>query len=145
MAPKDLEDKSVLLAAHLLELVGKAEKGNGIAMAMDILESKRALKKFYQIMASQGRKKSPLSLAKFSCSIKSVKSGKIESINNKTINHLSRILGCPVDKGAGIYLYKHKHEKINKGDSLVNFYSESNKKLQEAKKHFHLTNPFIIK
>ena len=71
-------------------------------------------------------------LAKFKKEIKSPKTGKISKIDNKLINLLGRILGCPADKGAGIYLYKHLNEKISKGEHLLTLYSESDRKLKEA-------------
>ena len=37
--PKDLEDKSLLLAGKLLEMTGKAKKEKGIEMAKTVLES----------------------------------------------------------------------------------------------------------
>jgi len=142
--PKDLERKAVHLAGEILELTGKAAKGKGISMALEILESKRALKKFYEIIEAQGRKKAAMKIAPFSYSIKAVKNGKVESIDNKMINHLSRILGCPVDKGSGIFIHKHRGENVKKGESLLTFYSESNKKLNEAVEHFYLEKPVPI-
>lgn len=144
-SPKDLERKAIKLSAEILELVGKVEKGKGVALAEEILESKKALKKFYEIIEAQGRKKGSLKLAKFSYQIKSNRNCKILGVDNKIINHLSRILGCPVDKGSGIYLNKHKKEYVKKGEVLLTFYSESNKKLNEAIEHFYLKNPFYLK
>ena len=144
-SPKDLENKSVKLAGKILELIGKAKKGDGIFLAKEILESKKALKKFNEIIDAQGRKKGSLKLAHFSYQIKSHKSGKIMKIDNLIINHLSRILGCPVDKCSGIYLHKHKNEYVKKGEVLLTFYSESNKKLNETIEKFYIDNPILIK
>ncbi|MEK6871671.1 MAG: thymidine phosphorylase, partial [Nanoarchaeota archaeon] len=51
--PQDLEEKSLLLAGELFELVGKAKKGKGILLAKKILESGQALKKFIEIINAQ--------------------------------------------------------------------------------------------
>lgn len=136
--PKDLEMKSVILAGKILEMVGKAKPGKGRAMAQEILESGSALNKFNQITDAQGRKSGPLKLSKFSYLIKADKNGKIVEIDNKSINHLSRVLGCPTDKGSGIYLHKHLEEKIKKGEPLLTFYAESKKRITDAVKIYTL-------
>ena len=65
-------------------------------------------------------------------------------IDNKEINHLGRILGCPEDKGAGVYLHKNKSKMVNKGEKLITLYSESTDKLKEAIKVFESEKPFIL-
>lgn len=131
--PKDLENKCLFLSGVLLELLGKAKKGKGKKLALEILNSKRAYKKFEEIITAQGRKRKGLILAKYSIDIKAERNGKIHSIDNKKINYISRVLGCPNDKSAGIYLYKHKKDRIKKGEKLLTLYSESRSKLDEAK------------
>ncbi len=51
--PKDLEEKSIMLAGKLLEMTGKAKKGNGIKSAAQILDSGKAFKKFQEIIKAQ--------------------------------------------------------------------------------------------
>lgn len=142
--PKDLENKSILLAGELLELTGKAKKGLGIMMAAEVLNSKKALLKFYDIIKNQGENKNGLKLAKLKKEIRADRTGKINSIDNKLINHLGRTLGCPQDKGAGIYLHKKRFEIVNKNDLLVTFYSESKEKLEDAIRQFNKDKPISI-
>jgi len=132
-SPKDLEKKSIFLSGKLLEMMNIAKRGDGEKVAIEILDSKRALKKFNQIVNAQGRKKTKLRTAKFKHDIKSKKKGKIKEINNKKINRLARILGCPITKSAGIYLHKHVNDKVEKGEKIFTIYSESKKKLAEGK------------
>ena len=142
--PKDLEEKSLLLAGEIFEMTGKTRKGEGKSLALKILDSGNALKKFKEIIAAQGKKDSFLKEAKFRHEIKSSHTGKISSIDNKLINYLARILGCPTDKSAGIYLYRHKGEKLFKGEPLLVIYSESDKKLKEALNFFMESKPILI-
>ncbi len=142
--PKDLEDKSLLLAGEILEMVGKAVKGKGILLAREILESGKAYKKFEEIVNAQGRVAKKWKEAKFKYDVISKKDAKIKKINNKDINSLGRDLGCPVDKTAGIYIYKHKNDLIKKGEKLMTLYAESKIKLKEALAFLHSTNPFTI-
>jgi AMP phosphorylase len=144
-SPKDLENKSIFLAGIILEMVAKAKPGFGEQLAREALYSGRAFKKFNEIISAQGKKLVDLRPAKLKHEIKSSASGKIISINNKTINLLGRTLGCPVDKASGIYLRKHNGDKINKGEILLTFYAESDKKLKEAVRFFNETKPIKIR
>lgn len=130
--PEDLEKKSLFLAGEILEFTGKAKQGQGEKMAKDILNSGKAYEKFQQIIEAQGRKNNELKLGKYSFQIKSKKSGKIEVVNNHYINHLARILGCPTDESAGVYIYKHQGESVSKGEIILTIYAESQKKLNEG-------------
>ncbi len=143
-SPKDLEKKSIFLAAQILEMVGKAKKGKGEQLARETLYSGKAFKKFEEIISEQGKKIVDLKTAQLKYDLKSNKSGKISFIDNKAINLLGRILGCPTDKAAGLYLYKHKGEEIKKGELILTLYSESDKKLKEAINFFNETKPVGI-
>lgn len=140
-SPVDLEEKSLFLSGEILEMTGKAKKGEGIGMAREILESGRALKKFEEIISAQGKRDIFLKNAKFCHDIKSSEAGKVKSIDNKQINYLARILGCPIDKSSGVYLYKHLGDSVLKGEKVLTLYSESEKKLKEAINFFLETRP----
>ena len=145
-SPIDLENKSILLAGNLLEMVGKAKKGQGIAKAKEILYSKEAYKKFCEIISAQGGDpKTWLQEAKFSHSIISKHDGIIKEISNPKINYLARVLGCPIDKASGIYIYKHVGEYIEEGEKIATLFSESSVKLKEAIKFFKKNKPIVIK
>ena len=143
-SPKDLENKSIFLAAEILEMVSKAKKGNGEQMAREALYSGRAYKKFEEIISAQGKIFTDLKPAKFTFDITAKNNGKISLIDNRSINLLGRILGCPADKTAGLYLYKHNLEAVKKGDKLLTLYSESEKKLDEAIRFFSESKPIQI-
>jgi len=130
--PEDLEKKSLFLAGEILELVKRAKKGKGTKMAQEALYSGKAYKKFNEIINAQGRKQGELKLGRYSRQIKSKVSGKVIEVNNKIVNTLGRILGCPVDESAGIYLYKHTKDRVSKNETLMTLYAESPKKLDEA-------------
>jgi len=130
--PEDLEKKSLFLAGEILELVKRAKKGKGMKMAKDTLYSGQAYKKFNEIINAQGRRPGELKLGRYTLQIKSSVSGKILEVNNKMVNHLGRILGCPVDESSGIYLFKHTKDKVSKNETLMTLYAESPRKLEEA-------------
>ncbi len=144
-SPLDLERKSVMLAGKLLEMLGKARKGNGNKMAQEILDSGKAFDKFREIIEAQHGKIKELEEAKFRQDIKSLHSGKVKSIDNKTINYIARLAGCPSDHLAGIYLYKHVNDKVMKGEVIATIYSESKGKLRQAADFFNEFKPYLIK
>jgi thymidine phosphorylase len=131
-APKDLENKSVLLAGKLLEMAKKAKRGKGIEMAQKILDSGVALEKFRQIIEAQCGSLDTISLGKYKHEIFSEKSGKIKHQDNKLINDLARTAGCPEDKFAGIYLHKKAKDSVKKGELILTLYAQSKEKLKNA-------------
>ncbi|MAE49584.1 thymidine phosphorylase [Candidatus Pacearchaeota archaeon] len=134
--PKDLEKKSLFLAAELLELTKKAKKGQGKTLAVSLLRSGKALQAFNKILDTQGRKNTKLQPAKHQHTIAAPRSGKIQHINNHDINHLARLLGCPETKSAGLYLYKHTQGKVKKGDPLLTLYATKPEKLKAAMAYY---------
>ena len=145
-SPQDLENKSLFLAGTILELVGKAKKGQGIIKARELLHSGLAYKKFCEIIYAQGGDpKTWLQEAKFNHTMVSKHNGVIKKIDNKDINYLARITGCPLDKSAGVYLYKHIREYIQEGEKILTLFSESKQKLKEAIKFFKKHKPIVIK
>ena len=137
----DLEKKSIFLAGKLFEMTGKAKKGNGEKLALEILDSGKALKKFTEIIKAQGGTIDHLRPAKFKKTIIAKHGGKISEIDNKKINSLARIAGSPFDKSAGLYLYKHVGNKVNSKDKIITIYSESRSRLRESIKFFHAQKP----
>jgi len=147
----ELREKSLFLATNLLELCGHK---NARKIAEEILVSGKAYSKFEEIINTQNGKQKcsrdfeeriiNLHLSNLTQDILSPKSGKITDINNKMINTLARILGCPENKSSGIYLHKNSGI-VKKGEKIMTFYSESKDKLKEAIGLVAEVNPFIIK
>lgn len=143
--PTDLEEKSIFLAAKILEMTGKAKKGSGFALASNALRSGLALNKFNEIISAQGKKAFSPELGKFQYIVKAQRQGKIVEIDNKKINFLARLLGCPSDKRSGIYLNGHINDRVKKNQAVLTFYAESKKKLLQAKSFLKSSNPLEIK
>jgi len=143
--PKDLEDKSVKLAGVLLEMIGKAKPKQGQKKAKEILDSGNAYKKFEQIIKAQNGDIKNLKQAKLIHKIKSSRSGKIKSLDNKKISSLARIAGSPSDKSSGLYIHKHKLDSVKKGEIILEIHSESKQKMSHALKFFKSSRPIMIK
>jgi putative thymidine phosphorylase len=145
IGPKDLEEKSLILAGHLFEMTGKTKKGNGIKKAREILYSGKAFKKFKEIVEAQGGSLEYKEKNVFKKNIYSEKKGKIKEILNKKIINLARISGCPFYKFSGVYLYFKKGNFVKKGDKILTIYSESKNHLKNAIKFYNLEKPIKIK
>ncbi|MFH0832029.1 MAG: hypothetical protein V1886_04170 [archaeon] len=111
-----------------------------------MLESGVAWIKFKEIIKAQkGNVNKKLDFAEFHYDIKSEINGKITEINNKKINSVARVAGCPGDKKAGIYLLRHCNNLVKKGDIILTIYSESIQKLKSARELYSKINPVIVK
>lgn len=130
--PLDLEKKSLFLAGQIFEMTGKAKKGAGIELAEKILDSGKAFAKFKQIIKAQNGNLNRLKYAKYKKDIFMKKNAEISEIDNKKITLLARIAGCPMDKAAGLYLYKHVGDKLENGEKIITIYSESRARLNDA-------------
>ncbi|MDE2590679.1 MAG: hypothetical protein KGL95_13555, partial [Patescibacteria group bacterium] len=73
-----------------------------------------------------------LKLGEHSCVITAGQKCEVTSIDNKNCTSIARILGCPTQKGSGIYLDKKIGETAEKGEILFTLYSESLYNLREA-------------
>jgi AMP phosphorylase len=144
VGPRDLEEKSVFLAGHLLEMTGKAEKDHGKAMAQETLDSGKAFLKFKEIIKAQSGSIKRLNPGKYQKSFAAQKTGKISYISNKDINNLARNAGCPLDKAAGLYLYFNVGEKVKKREKIITIYAESRARLNEAVRYYLKTKPIRI-
>jgi AMP phosphorylase len=146
--PLDLEEKSIKLAGIMLEMGGKAKKGEGAWMAREILESGKANKKMSEIIKAQGGKDitpDDLKVGKFKFEYKAWKNGVLASINNMAISKIARVAGAPDDKGAGIYLNKHVGDEVKKNDTLYTLYAHNNIELNFAKQYLKKLDSVIIK
>jgi len=138
--PLALEAKALRLAGKLLDLCCKdCDKKKGISgeeLAKELLVSGKALEKMKEIIKAQGgdphRESSELKPGEYIHNMKSAKHGIVTGIDNRQISVICRILGCPTDKKAGMYLDSKLEDRIDKGDILCTIYSSDKWRLQET-------------
>ena len=131
--PLDLEKKCLMMCANIFSMLGIK---NSYKKAFGILDSGKAFSKMIEIIRAQGGKEiaaEDIKIGKFVHDILSPKSGKVAGIDNIAVSRIARIAGAPLDKGAGIYLYKHVRDKVKRGEKLFTIYSESRHELDYAK------------
>lgn len=145
--PKDLEEKSIMIADELMALC--SSRKNKLNSAKQILKSGRALEKMRQIIQFQGGNpqidSEQLKPGPWQFSIKSKKNGIIKKIDNRKISDLAHILGCPEDKKAGLYLKRKLAERTKKKDLLYTIYSSSEAKLNKAIDYLKENAIYVIK
>ncbi len=132
----DLREKSIRLAGHIFDLTGKTRKGKGRILAKKMLDSKKAFKKFIQIIQAQNAKvifPEQIKVGSYSFTVKSLAAGTVRHIDNKRINKIAKLAGAPHDPESGVYLYVHKKARVKKGDRLFRIYSNSKERLSFAK------------
>lgn len=138
--PLALEEKALRLAGKLLDLcyADTLDKNRliGEDVARQILLSGKALEKMREIVSSQGGNPDvcshDLKLASHRYEVHAWKKGRIHAMNNQQITVIGRILGCPNDKTAGIYLNMKLDEEVDKNDILCTLYSSDKWRLSEA-------------
>lgn len=132
--PLALEAKAMRLAGKLLSLCKEGMDGEKVAR--EILVSGKAMAKMREIIKVQGGNPdidiARLGVGKFRYDLKSLRTGRVSDINNREITVVCRILGCPTDKRAGMYLERKLEETVDKGDILCTLYSSDKWRLREA-------------
>ena len=122
-APPDLREKSLRLAAHLLEYDPELRGGTGYARARELLESGAALKQMHKIIEAQGPSTCRTDLGTLMTDIPASSDGVVAAIDCLRLNRLARTAGAPIDKGAGIKIFKKIGDRIAKGEPLYRIYA----------------------
>jgi thymidine phosphorylase len=134
-APNDLRQKALRLAGRILEFDPDIRGGDGFTVARDILDSGRALDKMNAIIDAQGRRKVRPVLAGQFFDVSSPASGVVIAIDNFHLARAARFAGAPMEKGAGVSLFKKLGEAVTEGEPLYRVYSEHPAEFAFAKAH----------
>ncbi len=116
-APRDLREKSLTLASHILEF-DPAHKGRGPAMAREILDSGVALATMERIIEAQGSSPATYKLGDLIAEIAAPRAGVVTAIDCFRLARIARLAGAPMDKGAGIELLKKIGDFAAEGEPL---------------------------
>lgn len=130
-APADLREKSLYLAARLLERVGAAPDAGGYRMAQEALESGRALASFEHIVAAQGARPLPAA-APFCAEVASPRDGRVREIDCFEISGLAKLAGAPANPAAGIRLLRTIGAVVERGEPLFEIHAQSATQLEFA-------------
>ena len=124
VAPDDLRQKSLHLAGRILEFDPDVRGGKGYAIARDILDSGRALEMMNTLIDAQGVQNKKFELGQLTHDVLSTSDGVVVNIDNLQMAHIASFAGAPIDKGAGVDLFKKLGDSVKKGDSLYRLYAQ---------------------
>lgn len=121
-APRDLKDRAITLSAALLKLSGRFAPGTESAVALDILESGKAYRKFMAICNAQGGFREP-EFARFRYDVLAETAGTVKTIDNRKLARIAKLAGAPKEPCAGVLFNAPVGKKIEKGDLLFSIYA----------------------
>ncbi len=146
--PTSVKEKATALAGLVLEMAGVAPKGAGKKVAKEILASGKSYETFRKIVEAMGGnpdvKPEDLEVGKHKVEVKAPMDGYVTGVYNRPITTIARVAGAPIDKGAGILLHVKRGHKVREGDVLMEIYSNSAPRLQEALKMVNVLKPITI-
>lgn len=122
--PRDLREKALQLASRILEFDPDVRGGRGYALARDILESGRALAKMMAIVEAQGAIKTKPEVGGLQSKIEAHIDGHVAAIDNEQMARIARLAGAPMDKGAGVDLYRKVGDEVRRGEPLYGIHAE---------------------
>ncbi len=146
--PMSVTEKAISIAGLVLEMAGVAPKGAGREVARDILNSGKAYQMFRRIVEAQGGnpdvRPDDIPIGKHKVELKAPMDGYITGVFNQAITAIARAAGAPHDKCAGVKLHVKKGHKVKKGDVIMEIYSNSSVRLEEALKIASKLKPITI-
>jgi AMP phosphorylase len=146
--PTSVKEKAASLAGMVLELAGLAPQGGGRSLALRILESGKAYEYFRRIIEAMGGnpsvKPEDVEVGRYKAEIRAHTDGYITGVSNKTVAQIATTAGAPTDRGAGVLLRVKKGHKVRAGDVLLEIYSSSETRLEEALRVAETLRPITI-
>ena len=143
-APHDLRQKALRLAGRILEFDPDVRGGEGFNIARDILDSGRALSKMQAIIQAQGKTETEYKPGKLKHEVHAKQTGKVTKIDNLLMAKVASLAGAPLDKGAGIDLYKKVGDDVTKNETLYCIYADFPADFEFAKNMIELENGYTI-
>jgi thymidine phosphorylase len=133
-APLDLREKSLYLAARLLERAGAVPGAEGYLAARQALDSGAAERKLDEIIEAQGRRALP-DPAPFQWTLEARRDGRIREIDCWEIARVAKLAGAPAHAPAGLRLLRGIGDVILRGEPLLEIHAQSRPQLDFAREH----------
>jgi len=143
-APRDLREKSLRLAAHVLEFDAELRGGTGYARARELLESGAALKQMHKIIETQGPSGCNNEVGTLTADVPAPRDGVVEAIDCLRLNRLARTAGAPIDKGAGIRLFKKIGDRVEQGEPLYRIHAFDDAQFELANSGARADSGYVV-
>jgi AMP phosphorylase len=146
---QELEGVILEMATRLFETTKTVKKGEGKKFAREILNSGKALDKFWEIAFAQGAtrkiKSSEIKSANLEYDLLSDRNGIVKTLNNTHLISIAKALGNPKIKEAGMYMHKVQGDEVSKGDPLITLYATTEGRLAGAKEMLDIDKLYTFK
>ncbi|MCB0220823.1 MAG: thymidine phosphorylase family protein [Chrysiogenetes bacterium] len=123
-APRDLRDRSLALAAGLLEMSGRVPQEQGDDVALAILDEGRAWKKFQAICEAQGALRMPPT-APQRHEVLALHAGRVSAIDNRMLARVAKLAGAPKAASAGLVLHVKIGDLVEPHQPLFTLHAET--------------------
>jgi len=133
-APVDLREKSLFLAARILEMVKAVPPAAGYHHAHEALESGAAERKLDEIIDAQGRRKPPPE-APHRSSVVSPADGRIRAVDCWAMAKIAKLAGAPGSKSAGIWIVRSAGDVVERGEPLFELHAQTREQLAFAREY----------
>lgn len=133
-APVDLREKSLFLAARILEMVGAVPASEGYRRARAALEDGSAERKLDEIIEAQGRR-DPLAAARHQGAVTSPADGRIRAVDCWAMAKIAKLAGAPVSPAAGIWIRHNVGEVVARGEPLFEIHAQTREQLAFAREY----------
>ena len=130
-APADLRERSLALAAALLETVGVAQDAAAMAMVEQALADGRAWAKFQALCDAQGGMRE-LSTAAHKHDVVSQCEGRVRAIDNRQLARAAKLAGAPHAQAAGLAIHVRIGDLVRAGEPLFTLHADSRGELAYA-------------
>lgn len=124
-APEDLRQHALQLAGRILEFDPGLKGGQGFVRATELLASGAALAKMERMIDAQGRQRVRYEAGRYTQTICAARNGRVNSVDCHRIARIARLAGAPMDKGAGIDLFRKIGSEVQESDPLYRIHAQS--------------------
>lgn len=147
LAPMDLRQKALRLAGRLIECNPDVRGGDGFAIARDILDSGRALRKMNDLIEAQGSKHFDYQQPELGSLVFEVcapQAGVVCAIDNFQLARIAGLAGAPKVKAAGVDLMHKLGDEVAQGDVLYRVHASYATDLAFAQRAAERANAYCI-
>jgi len=109
---------------ELLTIDPDVRGGRGYSIARDILDSGRALAMMNTIIAAQGEQRKNFQLGAMVHDVCAPADGFVVDIDNLQMAHIASFAGAPMEKGAGVDLFKKLGDRVEQGEPLYRIHAQ---------------------
>jgi thymidine phosphorylase len=142
-APMDLREKSLYLAARILEMTAKVQPASGYRTAQQALDSGAAQQAFERIVAAQGARELPPE-APYKHVVEAPGDGRIREVDCWEVARVAKRAGAPANAAAGVRLLKTVGDVVSLGEPLFEIHAQSEAQL-EFGKAYAAAHPDIVR